>query len=91
VIPTFAEALRAEPDRFLSDAFARRCRQYFWNFMYCRSTLYGEQLDRYLRLLDRSQFQVLTLAELASVPEETTRRILEFFDLDPSPAAAFDY
>jgi hypothetical protein len=88
-IPTFAGALAAEADRFASKTFATNCRHYFWNYMYCRSSLYDAQLARYLALFDRSQFHVLSLAELAAQPAEATRRILRFLELDPSLAEGF--
>lgn len=90
-IPDFAAALKAEPERFASRAFAENCRQYFWNFLYCRSSLYDEQIERYAALFDRNQFHVLSLAELSSAPVKTTQEIMRFLDLDPAPVKHFDF
>lgn len=90
-IPDFVAALKAEPERYASPAFAKNCRQYFWNFLYCRSSFYDEQMKRYFALFDRSQFHVLSLAELSSAPVETTQEIVRFLDLDPAPVKHFDF
>jgi len=90
-IPSFSAALRAEADRYTSKAFFASCRHYFWNFMYCRSSFYDEQLARYLSLFPRHQFHVLSLAELSSDPAETTRRILAFLDLEAAPVEQFNF
>lgn len=90
-IPDFATALKAEPERFASRAFAENCRQYFWNFLYCRSSFYDEQIERYFALFNRSQFHVLSLAELSSAPVETTQEIMRFLNLDPAPVKHFDF
>lgn len=90
-IPTFAEALKAENDRFTSREFFVSCRFEFWHFQYCRSSLYDEQLARYFGLFDRRQFHVLSLAELSRNPVETTQNILRFLELDPAPALHFQY
>jgi len=39
----FVAALKAEEERYASATFFENCRQYFWNFMYCRSSLYDQQ------------------------------------------------
>lgn len=89
-ISTFAEALKAETMRFTSAEFFSSCTWDFWQFQYCRSGLYDEQLSRYFALFDRSQFHVFTLAELAKEPLRTTESILRFLDLDPAPAQHFN-
>ena len=85
------KALKGEDDRYHSPEFAERCRQYFWNFMYCRSSLYDEQLARYLSRFNRSQFHFMTLADLAADPAAATRRILAFLGLDENAADGFDF
>ena len=76
----FVAALRAEEERYTSTTFFANCRQYFWNFMYCRSSLYDQQLSRYLSLFDKEQFHVLSLAELATDPISATKKIAAFLD-----------
>jgi hypothetical protein len=90
-IPSFPAALRAEEDRYTSKTFFASCRHYFWNFMYCRSSFYDEQIARYFSLFAREQFHVLSLAELSSDPAGTTRRILAFLDLEESPVQQFNF
>lgn len=80
---SFERALGAEERRFRSGRFARTCPQYFWNFMYYRSGLYGQQVARYLDLFDRSQFLFLSLAELKQSPVASIRRIHEFLGIEP--------
>ncbi len=88
-ITSFEQALAAEDRRFDDPAFLADCPQYFWNFMYFRSSLYDEQLLRYFALYDRSRFFILSLAELAEVPGLWMERIFRF--LDVSPDAKIDY
>ncbi|QTL03685.1 sulfotransferase [Aquabacter sp. L1I39] len=81
---TFYEALRLEDERFHSPDFMRNCRQYFWNFMYIRSSFYDEQLTRYLGLFTREQFLIMTLAELISRPQQKIAEIAAFLEVEPS-------
>lgn len=90
-IPSFAEALKAEDARFSSVEFFSSCTWDFWQFQYCRSSLYDEQLRRYLSLFPRNQLHVFTLAELSKEPIKTTESILRFLDLDTLPAQHFRY
>jgi hypothetical protein len=90
-LPDFAAALRAEAHRYASTSFFKNCRQYFWNFMYCRSSLYDLQLRRYFSLFHRDQFHILSLAELASDPASTTGKIAAFLDLDQASLPQFDF
>jgi hypothetical protein len=63
---TFEGALAAEEERVRSRAFKRNCPQYYYNFLYFRSGLYGEQIERYLSFFARHQFHFLTLNQLRS-------------------------
>ena len=67
-LSTFEKALAAEDARFANPKFRANCPQYFWNYMYVRSSRYDVQLRRYLDLFPRSQFFVLTLGEWAAEP-----------------------
>ena len=84
-IEDFVEALKAEPDRAASAEFWSNCRQYTWNFLYCRSSLYDQQLARYFALFDKSQFHILTLAEFARQPREALAQMASFLGIDASP------
>jgi hypothetical protein len=83
-LETFEQALAVEELRFFDSVFQRDCPQYFWNFMYARSSCYDEQLERYLGLFPLRQFFFLTLGEWKSDPAEWTRRLFEFLEVDPS-------
>ena len=77
-LPTFESALEAESVRYTDPEFFHNCPQYFWNFMYTRSSYYHIQWERYLRFFHRDRFFVLSLSELASDPVRWTQRIYEF-------------
>ncbi len=81
---TFEEALTREQRRFHDPVFKRGCPQYFWNYMYCRSSFYDRQLRHYLDLFPLRQFLVLTLGEWKSQPEDWLRTIFEFLEIDPA-------
>ena len=81
-LSTFERALGAEDARFADPEFRADCPQYFWNYMYVRSSLYDLQLRRYLDLFPRRQFLVLTLGEWASEPERRVREIFRFLEVD---------
>ena len=85
LLPTFERALAAEDRRFASARFARRCPHYFWNFMYFRSGLFGEQVDRYLSLFPRAQFHFTTLYDLQRDPTGVLTAIETFLDVSPEP------
>jgi len=87
----FAAALRVEAYRYASKSFFETCRQYFWNFMYCQSSFYDQQLTRYFSLFDRDRFHVLSLGELASDPAATTGKIAAFLELDQASLRQFDF
>jgi hypothetical protein len=84
LVETFHEALLREEERFNAPGYPAVCRQYFWNFMYMRSSCYDVQLARYLALFPRESFLILSLAELHRQPQETVGRIARFLDVDPA-------
>ncbi|WP_225026740.1 sulfotransferase [Xinfangfangia pollutisoli] len=84
----FAAALAAEEARFADPEFPARCGQYAWNFFYCRSCFYDEQLARYLALFPRDRFHVQTLADLSHRPAETATALADFLQIDPGPLIA---
>lgn len=63
-IPTFESALQKEDSRFLSDEFKKSNPQSFYNFMYFRSGLYGEQIKRYFNFFNKDQFIILKMSDL---------------------------
>jgi hypothetical protein len=89
-LATFEEALAQETPRFEDPEFFRNCPQYFWNFMYVRSSCYDSQWQRYLDLYPRDRFLALSLYELRAAPGAWMRRIYEFLGVDGSFSPAFD-
>jgi len=63
-IKSFQKALDKEMDRIDSVTFKHNNPQYFYNFLYYHSGLFGEQIKRYFDLFDRAQFHILTLEHL---------------------------
>jgi len=80
---SFERALAIEERRRHSKWFQKHCGQYFYNFLYFRSGLFGEQLNRYFSLFDRRQFHILTLSELEQNPFKALGRIFSFLGVDP--------
>ncbi|UCD86500.1 MAG: sulfotransferase, partial [Desulfobacterales bacterium] len=80
-INTFEKALKAEEKRVDSQSFRNKCPQYYYNFLYFRSGLYAEQIERYFSLFDRNQFHFLTLEQLKTDPETSVKAILKFLHL----------
>ncbi|QIF05176.1 sulfotransferase domain-containing protein [Roseimicrobium sp. ORNL1] len=83
-LPTFELALAEEDHRFADPGFRARCPQYFWNYMYCRTSMYDVQLCNYLEHFPREQFLVLTLGEWRSDPVRWQAEIFRFLEVDPS-------
>lgn len=82
-LDTFEEALRAEPERYGSVDFFKNCPQYFWNFMYVRSSYYDVQWSRYLQHYGRDRFFALSLGELTREPRLWMQRLYAFLGVDP--------
>jgi hypothetical protein len=81
--PTFERGLAAEDRRFESQRFRDHCPHSFWNFMYFRSGLFGEQVARYLERWPRDRFYATTMYEYLDEPARVTAEILAFLDLEP--------
>jgi hypothetical protein len=79
----FEKALEAEERRIRDPRFFRRNPQYFYNYLYFRSGLYGQQVARYAKLFPRSQFLFLRFEELASNMRGVLERICRFLGVDP--------
>ncbi len=80
---TFEQALDAEERRFHSERFRRTCRQSFWNYMYVRSGMFGEQVQRYLQHFERDQFWFTTLDRLIEEPAKTICDLHRFLGVEP--------
>lgn len=86
---SFERALDAEDRRFHSERFRRTCRQSFWNYMYVRSGLFGEQVQRYFEYFDRRQFWFTTLDRLITEPAQTMHDLQGFLDVEPVEVERF--
>jgi hypothetical protein len=89
-IGSFERALQAEEHRFRSRRFRRRCPQYLYNYLYFRSGLFGEQIERYLSYFERWQFHFLTLDQLVRDPQTAVKNILTFLDVSSDYAAPME-
>ena len=89
-IGSFEQALSAEEKRVRSRRFKMRCPQYYYNFLYFRSGLYGEQIERYLNLFDRQQFHFLMLDQLLKDPTSILTGVLAFLNLDANFSPPFE-
>lgn len=83
-LPTFELALAEEDHRFADPGFREHCPQYFWNYMYRRTSMYDVQLRNYLEHFPREQFFVLTLGEWQSDPVHWQAEIFRFLEVNPS-------
>lgn len=79
---TFEAALAAEDRRYYSRRFRQNCPQSFWNYMYVRSGLFGEQMARYLNHFEREQFWFTTLRDLIHEPTDVIRSLCDHLGLD---------
>jgi sulfotransferase family protein len=90
-ISTFEAALAAEDRRFGSERFRRTCPHYFWNYMYFRSGLFGEQLARYHAHFPPDRFFYTTLYDLQLDPQAVTDGMARFLGVTPQPVDAFPH
>jgi len=83
-VGSFEEALAIEEARTLDSTFKFGNPQYFYNYLYFRSGLYSEQIERYYQWFERSRFLFVTFDELKSDALAVIGRVCEFLDVDPS-------
>jgi hypothetical protein len=82
-INSFEKALRAEEGRVGSENFRIKCPQYYYNFLYFRSGLFGDQIERYFSFFDKNQFHFLTLDRLKTDPISSLKLIFKFLGINP--------
>jgi len=80
--PTFEAGLAAEDRRYRSERFRRNCPHSFWNFMYFRSGLFGEQVARYLEHWPRERFYATTMYEYLDDPSRVIREICDHLGVE---------
>ncbi len=83
-IKTFEDALSAEEIRANSSDFINNCGHYIYNFLYFRSGLFGEQVQRYLSFFDKKQFIFVSLKGLQANPIKELIRIFRFLGVNES-------
>jgi hypothetical protein len=81
-INNFGKALLAEEIRFKSKKFKENCPHYFYNYMYFRSGLYGEQIDRYFKLYPRDQFYIIKFEDFINDSLSFLKKIFAFLGVD---------
>jgi hypothetical protein len=90
-LDTFEEAIEAEAQRYEDPVFFKNCPQYFWNFMYVRSSYYHLQWRRYLQFYSPNNFFALSLHELTSDPIHWIQRIFEFLGVRSNFVPSFEH
>jgi hypothetical protein len=81
-ISTFEAALEAEESRFNSSRFMKTCPQYFYNYLYFRSGLYGEQLRHYFELFSSEQFHIIKFEDFVADSVGHSKDIYSFLGVD---------
>lgn len=88
-ISSFEKAIEVEEARYNSPNFRNKCNSgnlvkytFVYNYMYFRSGLYAEQIERYLSYFDRSQFKVINFSDFAEKPYETVADLYKFLLVD---------
>ncbi|MEE9492317.1 MAG: sulfotransferase [Gammaproteobacteria bacterium] len=91
-VHTFEAALEEEESRYNSASFRADCPQYFYNYLYFMSGLYGQQLQRYFSLFSKQQFHIVKFEEFIVDPANHLKEIFRFLDVDQgfSPQLAVD-
>ncbi len=81
-IKTFERALEAEEGRYNSIQFMEQCPHYFYNSLYFRSGLYGDQLKRYFKIFSRDRFHIIKFEDFIVNRLKYTRDICRFLGID---------
>jgi len=82
-LPSFAEALAAEPERKAGRRLARR--SYFPQGLAYRETVrYAAQVARYYEVFGRERVRVVLYDDFAADPARVCRETVEFLGLDPA-------
>jgi hypothetical protein len=77
-------ALEAENKRIIDLKFKNEPRKFnYWNLLYVKSTMYDEQVERYLKNFPSEQIYLISLNELQSNPQEWLNKIYKFLELSP--------
>ncbi|MCP5451463.1 MAG: sulfotransferase [Gammaproteobacteria bacterium] len=87
---TFESALKVEEYRYNSSAFKHNCPHYFYNSLYFKSGLYGEQLQRYFELFPKQQFYIVKYEGFINNPNNYLRHIFQFLGVSQNFCPEFN-
>ncbi|XMB66884.1 sulfotransferase [Mycoplasmatota bacterium zrk1] len=73
---SFSKALQKEGERIQRDYLSKM------RFSYISRGYYYDQISRYFKLFDRSNFHVVIFEEFINNPEEETKKVLRFLGVD---------
>jgi hypothetical protein len=80
---TFEAALRREDARYADEGFRNRHELLYYAFLYYRSSLYWQQIKRYLDLFPREQVHIVLNDDLKHRGLETVQSIYRFLGVNP--------
>lgn len=89
-INTFEKALEAEERRYTSKNFMVNRRENFYNYLYFRSGLYGEQLKNYFSIFPKKQFHIIKFEQFIANPQTHFKQIFQFLDVNPDIEFEFE-
>lgn len=80
---TFEEALRREETRYENDGFKNEHELLYYAFLYYRSSLYSQQIKRYLELFPRERVHILLNDDLKHRGLDTVQGLYRFLGVNP--------
>jgi hypothetical protein len=88
--PTFAHALRREPDRLHDLAFRALCPQFYGDYFYFTTGLYADQVSRCFETFGRNRVKVYLFEEFVRGPVHVCRDVFRFLGVDEDFVPAID-
>jgi hypothetical protein len=80
-LPTLESAVAEEDKRYADEQFRRTCPEWFWDYMYFRSGLYCEQVERYISVFGRDLVRIYLFEDLVSSPGKVYSELCEFLGI----------
>ena len=81
-MPTFERALAEEDRRYENEDFIRDNPFLYYVYLYFRTSLYADNVQRYLNVFPREQIRILLYDDLSSDPVKVTQGVYEFLGVD---------
>lgn len=78
----FEKALEAEEERIFDKEFKYSNPQYYYNYLYYRSGLYSNQIERYVKLFNRDRIKFLIFDDFKKDILSKTREIYQFLEVE---------